>query len=309
MNIETTKYAFVVLLTLITTSAFADKDTVEKAQSLLAQSDYKAASAFIDEALDKFPDNAAVHNSAGGVYGARAQNSSIITAPSHAKKSLKHLKEAVRLEPSNADYRMGLMMYYLAAPGIVGGDTDLGKLEAEEINQLNPVDGFVANAAVYQITDQPDALKGHYESIDSKIADHPEILLSQAGYYQTLEQYSLSSQVLDRLINLKPAENSSSEDVRESTRLKHLAYYQYGMNSVLGKTNLDKGINAFRQFLTQSPNDYQLPPKPWAKLRLAQLYIENGNESAAKPLLAEVKTESNDKRLKKELKKTVKHLK
>lgn len=294
------KFLFIAISLALTPIVYADMSIVEKTNALMSKGDLDTAEDMISKAIKKNSSNAALQHTAGVLFGQRAQNSSVFSAVGYAKKSLKFFKEAVRLEPSNPEYRMGLMAYYLMAPGIMGGDEDLGKAEAQKIKELDPVRGFLASAMVFQSADENEKLKAHYDTAEQKFPKNALISYNHAAYHQQLEEYQLAHIKFSDILDLELNEDNKL--------LLHHARYQIGRTSVLSGANINEGISALTAFLKQAPDHHQLPPKPWAKFRLALLHTENGDKVKARALMSEAKGESNDKKLKKEIKKAMKKL-
>ena len=113
------------------------------AKIALQQQEFDDAEEYIEQALKFAANQAEIHFDAALIMAAQAQNSSIFSAPGYAKKSLNGFKMAVQLAPSNLQYRQGLMTFYLAAPGIVGGDEALALVEALAIEKIDPVAGGI----------------------------------------------------------------------------------------------------------------------------------------------------------------------
>jgi tetratricopeptide (TPR) repeat protein len=134
----------------------------------------KAAVGELDEALrlaetalagdDSNPD---YHVQVAAVSGRLARNSSLLKQLSLARRAKKELDAAVALDASNADAQWGLMMFYYAAPGLIGGDVNKARaighslaLEApqvgfyyegrlaEEMNDISSAENFYLRSAV-----------------------------------------------------------------------------------------------------------------------------------------------------------------
>ena len=281
--------------------ALANQGTIDNMLTQLYLREYKAAIKLVDDALEKHPQDASLHNAAGIAYSTRARHSSMFSAPGLAKKSLKHFKEAVRLEPNNADYRMDLMSYYLAAPGIVGGDSELGKAEAEKINELDPAKGFIATSVVYHSAEQIDKVKTHYANISAEIAKNEHVLMNRALHHETMEEFETAYAVLNEITSLTPTD--------ENIFFIYQSHYRKGFISFMSNSRIDDGIDALNSFLKDTPKDYRLAPKPWAQFRLAQLLALKGDSDAARKLMTEAKSTSQDDDLNKKIKKALKSLK
>lgn len=272
-----------------------------QALALLQNGETDKAADLIQSALDEDGENASYHYAAAVIYGEQAQNANVFSAMGLAKKTLKSYKDAVQFGPNNAEYRIGLMKFYIHAPGIVGGDLELGSAQAKEIVKLDPVLGFIATADLLTAKDDKNALAAHYHEVDRSFPDNLKILLRRGFYYQEIGKYNFAFQDFSKIT----ASNPSGDD----SLLIHHANYQLGRTSVLSKQNLKAGANALVSFLDKAPNDPELPPRSWAKYRLAMLEADMGNSERAKQLIAEAKTEAKDKQLQKKLKKLSKKIK
>ena len=86
----------------------------------------------------------------GRAYGGKASHSSFLTALGWARKVVKAFERARELAPDNLDVRFDLLDFYLNAPGVVGGGRDKAEAEAAEIAKLDPGEGCVARAAIFE---------------------------------------------------------------------------------------------------------------------------------------------------------------
>jgi len=134
----------------------------------------KAALGELDEglrlaetALASDDSNPAYHVQVAAVSGRLARSSSLLKQLSLARRAKKELDAAVALDPSNADAQWGLMMFYYAAPGLIGGDVnkaraighllaieepqvglyDEGRLAAE-MNDISSAENFYLRSAI-----------------------------------------------------------------------------------------------------------------------------------------------------------------
>lgn len=82
-------------------------------------------------ALAEDTTNAAYHVQVAAVAGRLAEKASLFKQLGYAKQARQELDAAVALNPANTDAQWGLMMYYYAAPAILGGD----KAKAQQIGQ------------------------------------------------------------------------------------------------------------------------------------------------------------------------------
>ena len=99
--------------------------------------DGETASKHLEKAVELNPNNSDYHFSLGEAYGLDAQNSSIFTKARLAPKVKSEFQRAVDLNPKSVQARMGLINFYLLAPGIMGGSN---KKALQEANTLIGID-------------------------------------------------------------------------------------------------------------------------------------------------------------------------
>jgi tetratricopeptide (TPR) repeat protein len=116
------------------------------ARSYYEKHDYELAVAYGEEAVKSSPQNAEYHRWLGRAYGAKAERSHSFFL---ARKVKKTFETAVKVGPLNIAARRDLMQYLLEAPGIIGGDKEKAKQQAEFIAKLDPIEGRLAWAAFF----------------------------------------------------------------------------------------------------------------------------------------------------------------
>jgi tetratricopeptide (TPR) repeat protein len=108
---------------------------MSRAKAALGQLD--DALKLAEAALASDDSNAAYHVQVAAVCGRLAQTSGLLKQLSFARRAKKELDAAAALDPANSDAQRGLMMFYYAAPGLIGGDKnkalDIGRQLALEI--------------------------------------------------------------------------------------------------------------------------------------------------------------------------------
>jgi tetratricopeptide (TPR) repeat protein len=75
-----------------------------------------------EAALAAEPSNAAYHVQIAAVAGRQAEKANLFKQLGFAKRAKQELDAALALDPANTDAEWGLMMYYYAAPSLIGGD-------------------------------------------------------------------------------------------------------------------------------------------------------------------------------------------
>jgi hypothetical protein len=242
-------------------------------------SDLDEAEDWIEQALEVNLNNAEVYYVRGAIMGRQASGS-IFSALSYAEKSVNSFTKAVELQPDSIKYRKGLMQFHTSAPSIAGGDLDIAKVQIEKLRQLDPKVGLEAEIN-YELSQDNDALA--------------DALLQQAKqtYNDIPDFFFLAGMLQQRKENYQTA-------FEELTRAM-------GRTSVLGETNIDAGIMALKQYLSEAPDLDGLSPKPWAEFRLANLMVLNAQTLEAKRIYLRL-AKADNKELAKQAKKAAKKI-
>jgi tetratricopeptide (TPR) repeat protein len=251
------------------------------------------AEEWIEKAVKLAPDNAHAHFIRGRVMGQQASNA-VFSALSYAKKSKASFLKAVELQPTEIDYHIGLMQFYLQAPSFAGGDIDAAKGQVKAIQQLDSKAGFKAEVDFLLATDQLQQAQGVLVQAQLDYPASPDFYF-KAGMLQLGEE-----KFADAIGNFSKASQLEVSELRE-IQTKYAAMYQLGRTAVLSKTNLELGVSALSQYIASAPFDIGAIPKHWAQFRLANLYALQNKQAEAKriyQMLAKV----DDQRLQKEVK-------
>lgn len=261
--------------------------------------DLDDAEELIEASFKRDPDLAMTSFYRGMIMGRQASNS-VFSALGYAKKSKESFALAVKLSPQNIEYRRGLMMFHLSAPGIAGGDEKIAIAQLEAIKGLSDYQGWHAQLMFHQ---QKEDDEGYLTSINSAIQHYPNIpdfYALQGIALQTDKQY-------EQAIALFVTAAQQESMLEKSENYKHMAVYQIGRTAVLSENWLQQGHDALLDYLQNAPDDAELPNKEWATYRLAQILHYQSKDSDAKSLL-KMLNKSSDKELKKVSRKLLKRL-
>ncbi|MGA2039959.1 MAG: tetratricopeptide repeat protein [Bryobacteraceae bacterium] len=128
------------------------------------QGDYKRAAEAMEKALAAEPGDALHALWLGRAYGRRAESASIFSAPGYANKARQYLERATELDPRNLEALSDLFDYYLQAPGFLGGGEEKARRTADQIAQLSPAEGFLAQAKLAEKHNEHSAAEAHLRS-------------------------------------------------------------------------------------------------------------------------------------------------
>ncbi|MEW5682198.1 MAG: hypothetical protein AB1780_07440 [Pseudomonadota bacterium] len=286
--------SLLLIVTLVTTrfAVVANSDAPQELQLAKAAmaTNLDLAEKHIETALTQAPQNAEVQFICGRIMGQQAENA-IFSALSYARKSLACLKQAVALQPENTAYRKGLMSFYLGAPGIAGGDKQLAWQEVEQITQLSALQGTLAQLSYYRQTEQTTQYQQLLAHSRQRYPEQAEFHYRYGLVLQDNKQYKDAFHAFT-------ATTLAAQDEDGIYRLN--AWYQIGRTALFSGQQLEQGIQALNYYLANAPEADNLPDKPWAHFRLAQLHKLNGDNAMMQQHLAQA-GETNDKELQREI--------
>lgn len=158
--------------------------------------DWDVAIDYFEDLVDEDPKNANYHFKYGGVLGMKALSISKIRAALYIGDLKQAFETAADLDPKHIEARWALVELYMQLPAIIGGSEQTSTKYANQLLQISPVDGYLANGYIAEYADRPvDA-----ERLYKKAIENSSALLKgsnrNASYYQIgkiVAQYNLDS--------------------------------------------------------------------------------------------------------------------
>lgn len=98
----------------------------------------------------------------GRAVGLRARNSNMLVQGRLAPKIRDAFKRSAELDGTNLDARMGLLQYYIEAPGFLGGDVEKSKAEAKAIMEQSETRGNEGWGNIYFQLEEMDKAEEHF---------------------------------------------------------------------------------------------------------------------------------------------------
>ena len=233
----------------------------------MMRSDFEAAVASFEKAIAINPKKAEYHYYLGGAYGRQAQSAGMFGGIGLAKKAKASLERAVELDPDYTDARFGLIDFYLAAPGIVGGSEEKALAQASEIKKRDALDGHRAWARVYShqkktdlarkemvdaVREQPNSAKAHYFL--------GRFLFTEKNFSGALHEYEMA-------VKLDPEYMPS--------------YYRIGEHAADSAGNFARGEETLKKYLAYTPKENE-PSHANAWLNLGYIQEQQGRKAEAK---------------------------
>ena len=268
------------LRSIITLLAFTVSTTVLQAQAsktdeahaafqlgkkALEQNDAKAAVEFLEKAVSLDPRSSEYYDWLGKAYGTQAEKASKLKQPFLAKKTKSAWEKAIALDPDNIEARQDIILYYLAAPGFLGGSKEKARAQALEIKRRSPFRGALNLASVCAAMKNQTCAE---TELKSAITNYPD---SSAGYraltelYVSAKQYDRAFATIGMRLLAKPTDP--------------VALYSYGRTASISGQNLEKGEEALRAYIAAP---LVSPPLANAHFRLGMILEKRGDKEGAK---------------------------
>ncbi|HET8817588.1 MAG TPA: hypothetical protein VFM61_09090 [Pseudidiomarina sp.] len=222
------------------------------------------AEEFIESFVDEHPDHAEAHYMRGAIMGMQASDS-IFSALGYAKKSLSSFQRAVELEPESVEYRQGLISFYMAAPGIAGGDMDKAWQHIQTMQDYDAKTALQMELAYWQVQEDEDKFKAALNRGLEKFSEHPDFYYRAGLMAQEEQHFDQAHDHFDACIG-----TTIETEMAASIELNCL--YQVGRTALFSEQRVADGIAALEDYQQRElPNN--VPGKEWAKARLAALYL------------------------------------
>lgn len=200
-------------------------------------------------------------------YGRAAQEASMLRKPGLANDAKDACLKAIAIDPDNLDAREFLVTFYLVAPGIMGGDDDKAREQANEIAKRDPVRGALARANVAaDAKDNPAAERILKEAV-AKHPNEPRLQIALGLLYQSQQRWDAAFELYEAMLAADP--NAWN------------ALYQIGRTAALSGKRLDRGVEALKRYLGHPPEP-DSPPLANAHYRLGMIYEKQGTKPAAR---------------------------
>jgi tetratricopeptide (TPR) repeat protein len=201
--------------------------------------------------------NQAIHHlELAGALGQKAQDVNMARQAILARRIKSHLERASGLEPDNLDARMGLIQFYVMAPGVMGGSKAKAREEAAQIRQRNPYRAVFASTFIHRAEKNYAAAEAEYRAALRQYPDSSALYMGLGSIFASAEQWDRVFETIDAWLARSPGDPS--------------ALFQLGRAGALSGQQLDRAEQALRRYLTHQPSASQ-PPLAAAHWRLGMV--------------------------------------
>lgn len=283
---------FTLTLVLAMPTVFAAEPPALPPLNELMENGLDEAEEFIDDFVEANPNHAEAHFMRGAIMGMQASDS-IFSALGYAKKSLSSFQRAVELEPTSVEYRQGLISFYMAAPGIAGGDMDKAWQHIQTMQEYDRKTALQMELAFWQVEEEQDKFQAALTRGLEEFAEHPDFHYRAGLIAQEEKDFTQAYTHFDSCLA-----TSIESELAASIELNCL--YQVGRTALFSEQRLADGIAALEDYQQRTlPNN--VPGKEWAQARLAALYLLADRSDDAQQLVQSIDA-GDDENLAEELK-------
>ena len=157
-----------------------------------------------EKAVRAEPNEPVYHFWFGRATGEQASRANPLRQPGLARRTRGEFEKAVSLDSTYVPAREGLLRYYLAAPGFLGGSIENARKEAFEIAKLNPYRGGISHANVAFAAKDTAALIRAHEGLVAEFPDSLTPHLTIINVQLTRKQWGLAWAAVERLEKARP---------------------------------------------------------------------------------------------------------
>lgn len=118
------------------------------ARSLYRHQELEAAETILLKSLEQFSSHVESQYLLGSVHLSRVAEVNVFRKAGLASSAVTAWEQAVALDPTHAEALYGVASFYLTAPGIAGGDKDLGMQRLAELEALSPPWALLTQASL-----------------------------------------------------------------------------------------------------------------------------------------------------------------
>lgn len=235
-------------------------------QIAMEQNDAAASVNWFEKAVQLNPRSSVYYDWLGRAYGEQAQRASKLKLPFLANKTKAAWDKSLSLDPDNLDTRQDLIVYYLQAPGFLGGGKDKARAMAQEVARRNPYRGAASWFRICNDAKDQACVERQLNFLMSSYPDSAYGYTASALYYSTNRQADKAFAILDQRLKSRPNDPA--------------ALYAYGRAASVSGMNLDRGQDALNRYIAAPiPTG---PPVTRAHYHLGLILEKKGDKAGAR---------------------------
>lgn len=235
-------------------------------QIAMEQNDPGKAVDWFEKAVELNPRSSVYYDWLGRGYGEQAQHANKFKLPFLANKTKSAWDKSIELDPNNLDARSDMVLYYLQAPGFLGGGKDKAKAMAHEIKARNPYRGAASLVRVCSDAKDQPCIERELNFLISSFPDSSVGYAQFAIFYTNNKQFDKAFAIIDKRLSMKPNDPAG--------------LYSYGRAASVSGMNLDRGEQSLKGYIAAPiPTG---PPVANAHYRLGLILDKKGDKAGAR---------------------------
>ena len=237
----------------------------------MIENDADAATRHIEQALKIDPSVSDYHLWYGNAVAQKATGASPLKMPGLARRMKSAMERAVALDARNLDARDMLVDFHSMAPGIMGGNKDKAREQAQAIAGIDVMRGHLALARLAAAVGDSAAVERENNAAIAAASDTLRAYSALATWYARVKKWPEAFATLDRYIERRGGDPYGG--------------YHLGRIAALSGQQLARGEQGIRTFLANPPKDAAAPALARAYLRLGQVLEHQGKRAESRSAL------------------------
>lgn len=260
------------------------QDLYQQAQQAERNKKYKQAIGYIEQAEKLTPNNSELYFLHAKIFSKLMNSAGIFSIRGHFVGMRENLEKVLELSPDNIKAKHLLVELYVMLPGFLGGDSERAQLLADQLYELDPIEGNIANTNIYTHNENYDAAISLLQTI---IALAPERLNVKEDLARLLSKVDKKKEAILVYYALsKEIQNKEQLDDKDSEQLSNVLW-QISTISLHEKRDFEYAELAMASYINLHKSDDKKLGKGY--LRLTDLYLLQEKSDVAKALLIKVK--------------------
>lgn len=171
--------------------------------------DYDQAIMHLQRAVELESHQSDYHYWLGRAYGEKAKRSGLLKQAGLAKKVRTAFEQAVMLNPNSVAARAALGNFYAQAPKFMGGGIDKATEQALALTTLDPLQGGLLQARIFEEQKKPDDAEALYKKLENHYGNSPAALNLYGQYGKFLLRQGRTDDAIGKLqkqVQLEPSD-------------------------------------------------------------------------------------------------------
>ena len=234
----------------------------------IQEGDADKAKDYLEQSVGLEPNTSDEYYWLAVVYGELAQKANILKRASYASSVHKYYQLAVDADPKNIAARRGLFLFYVIAPGIMGGGIDKAEKTLSDIRKLSPVDADIEQLDWYRRKEESEKQLAQAKLLITTYPNSAEALYEAAHTFR-------NQQKLDSAIS--GFELASKLPITPQNRmLVETSIFQFGETCQWANVRTDDAIASVEKYIALKA-DVKNAELNWPRWTLAKLYYQKGD--------------------------------